>query len=64
MFTMKDLCKEIVDKNKIIDELNKVIGILSGRICIHNKHICYDSNADIELTDEEQKLVGKYLNVK
>lgn len=67
-----DLLEELEDNIKIhketikmqhaqIEKLIKVIGILKGRICVHQKYICYGGFADIKLTDEEIKLVKEYL---
>ena len=44
-----------------IKNLINVIEILKGRICVHQGYICYDSYADIKLTDEEIKLLKEYL---
>jgi hypothetical protein len=49
MLTLQDLCKEIVNKNNTITELNKVIKILVKKC-----------NSE-ELTTEELEEINKYL---
>ena len=49
MLTLQDLCKEIVNKNNTITELNKLIKILVKKCNLE------------ELTTEELEEINKYL---